>query len=59
MEDFRREYNTEKWCAPTCTLQCVHQVGILDNWRDPQKMPTEIQGAPKSGDSVGEMLRAE
>jgi MoaA/NifB/PqqE/SkfB family radical SAM enzyme len=59
MEDFRREYNTEKWCAPTCTLQCVHQVGILDNWRDPQKMPSEIQGAPKSGDSVGEMLRAE
>jgi MoaA/NifB/PqqE/SkfB family radical SAM enzyme len=59
MEDFRREYNTEKWCAPTCTLQCVHQVGILDNWRDPQKMPTEIQGARKSGDTVGEMLRAE
>jgi MoaA/NifB/PqqE/SkfB family radical SAM enzyme len=59
MEDFHREYSTEKWCAPTCTLQCVHQVGILDNWRDPQKMPTEIQGARKSGDSVGEMLRAE
>ena len=37
MEDFEREYNTEKWCAPTCTLQCVHQVGILDNWRDPPK----------------------
>jgi MoaA/NifB/PqqE/SkfB family radical SAM enzyme len=35
MKDFEREYNT-KWCAPTCTLQCVHQVGILDNWRDPQ-----------------------
>ncbi|HEX8775742.1 MAG TPA: radical SAM protein [Pyrinomonadaceae bacterium] len=39
MEDFKREYSTEKWCAPTCTLQCVHQVGILDNWRDPQKAP--------------------
>ena len=36
MEDFQREYNREKWCAPTCTIQCVHQVGILDNWRDPQ-----------------------
>jgi MoaA/NifB/PqqE/SkfB family radical SAM enzyme len=59
MEDFRREYSTEKWCAPTCTLQCVHQVGILDNWRDPQKMPTETQGVPKSGDSVGQMLRAD
>ncbi|HEX8142283.1 MAG TPA: radical SAM protein [Pyrinomonadaceae bacterium] len=39
MEDFKREYGTEKWCAPTCTLQCVHQVGILDNWRDPQTAP--------------------
>ncbi len=31
-----REYNTEKWCAPTCTIQCVHQVGHLDAWRDKQ-----------------------
>jgi MoaA/NifB/PqqE/SkfB family radical SAM enzyme len=36
MKDFEREYNREKWCAPHCTIQCVHQVGILDNWRDPQ-----------------------
>ena len=35
-EDMRREYMTEKWCAPTCTIQCVHQVGHLDAWRDPQ-----------------------
>ena len=39
MDDFDREYKSEKWCAPTCTLQCVHQVGILDNWREPQKSP--------------------
>ena len=26
-EDMEREYITEKWCAPTCTIQCVHQVG--------------------------------
>ncbi|MEZ5307975.1 MAG: radical SAM protein [Pyrinomonadaceae bacterium] len=31
-----REYHTEKWCAPSCTIQCVHQVGHLDAWRDPQ-----------------------
>jgi hypothetical protein len=37
----------------------VHQVGILDNWRDPQKMPNETQGVRKSDESVGEMLRAE
>ncbi len=35
-EDMHREYHTEKWCAPTCTIQCVHQVGHLDAWRDPQ-----------------------
>ncbi len=59
MEDFRREYNTEKWCAPTCTLQCVHQVGILDNWRDPQQAPGATHGANQSKDSVGQMLRAD
>jgi MoaA/NifB/PqqE/SkfB family radical SAM enzyme len=58
MKDFEREYSTEKWCAPTCTLQCVHQVGILDNWRDPQKMPTENHSAPERN-PVGEILRAE
>lgn len=35
-EDYDREYNTEKWCAKDCTIQCVHQVALLDNWRDPQ-----------------------
>ena len=59
MEDFKREYNTEKWCAPTCTLQCVHQVGILDNWRDPQVMPNETHGARKRDESVGHMLGAD
>jgi MoaA/NifB/PqqE/SkfB family radical SAM enzyme len=39
-----REYSTEKFCAPRCTVSCVQQVGILDNWRDPQNlkpMPTD------------------
>jgi MoaA/NifB/PqqE/SkfB family radical SAM enzyme len=59
MKDFEREYNTEKWCAPTCTLQCVHQVGILDNWRHPQKSPGEMQGASGDKESVGQMVRAD
>ena len=59
MEDFDREYKTEKWCAPTCTLQCVHQVGILDNWRDPQKTPAQMAQEQKSGKSVGEMIGAD
>jgi MoaA/NifB/PqqE/SkfB family radical SAM enzyme len=59
MEDFDREYKTEKWCAPTCTLQCVHQVGILDNWRDPQKTPAQMAEEHKSGKGVGEMIGAD
>jgi MoaA/NifB/PqqE/SkfB family radical SAM enzyme len=59
MEDFNREYTTEKWCAPTCTLQCVHQVGILDNWRDPQKTPGEVAGERARDKAVGEMLSAD
>lgn len=39
--DMDREYMTEKWCAPTCTIQCVHQVGHLDAWRDKQMTPAE------------------
>ncbi len=59
MKDFEREYNTEKWCAPTCTLQCVHQVGILDNWRHPQKAPSGTPSASGNKDSVGQMVRAD
>jgi MoaA/NifB/PqqE/SkfB family radical SAM enzyme len=33
-----REYSTEKFCAPRCTVSCVQQVSILDNWRDPQNL---------------------
>ncbi len=36
VNDIRREYLTEKGCAPHCTVSCVHQVSILDSWRAPQ-----------------------
>ncbi len=39
-EDMRREYFTEKSCAPHCTVSCVHQVSIFDNWRDAQQSAT-------------------
>jgi len=35
-EDMRREYFTEKPCAPHCTVSCVQQVAAIDFWRDPQ-----------------------
>src|ERR1700684_632221 len=36
VHDIRREYVTEKSCAPHCTVSCVHQVSIFDSWRAPQ-----------------------
>jgi MoaA/NifB/PqqE/SkfB family radical SAM enzyme len=35
--DIKREYVTEKGCAPHCTVSCVHQVSYLDFWRGKQK----------------------
>jgi MoaA/NifB/PqqE/SkfB family radical SAM enzyme len=34
--DLRREYVSEKSCAPHCTVSCVHQISIFDSWRAPQ-----------------------
>jgi MoaA/NifB/PqqE/SkfB family radical SAM enzyme len=36
VEDIRREYLTEKGCAPHCTVSCVHQVSVVDGWRGRQ-----------------------
>ena len=33
-----REFFTTKFCAPRCTVSCVQQVGMLDNWRAPQTL---------------------
>jgi len=46
-----REYSTKKFCAPRCTVSCVQQVGILDNWRDPQNlkpMPVTAPATPQA-----------
>jgi MoaA/NifB/PqqE/SkfB family radical SAM enzyme len=34
--DLRREFVTEKTCAPHCTVSCVHQISYIDHWRAPQ-----------------------
>src|SRR5271165_7077237 len=47
VSDLRREFHTEKSCAPHCTVSCVHQVSVLDAWRAPQ------WPAPASGPSNG------
>jgi MoaA/NifB/PqqE/SkfB family radical SAM enzyme len=35
-EDLKREFLTEKTCAPHCTISCVHQISHIDHWRAPQ-----------------------
>ncbi len=38
-EDLRREFHTKKPCAPRCTVSCVQQVAMIDNWRGrPQEL---------------------
>jgi MoaA/NifB/PqqE/SkfB family radical SAM enzyme len=36
-----REYYTKKTCAPRCTVSCVHQVAVLDNWRGQQNLASD------------------
>jgi len=36
IEDIRREYITEKSCAPLCTISCVHQISYFDFFRGKQ-----------------------
>jgi MoaA/NifB/PqqE/SkfB family radical SAM enzyme len=39
LADIRREYLTEKACAPHCTVSCVHYVSYFDFFRSPQTIP--------------------
>jgi hypothetical protein len=32
----KREFNTKKYCAPYCTVACVHTISGFDNWRGEQ-----------------------
>jgi len=52
--DIRREFLTEKGCAPHCTVSCVHQVSYLDFFRGPQeRVPAPPAGAaPDDGTLV-------
>jgi MoaA/NifB/PqqE/SkfB family radical SAM enzyme len=45
-EDLRAGYETEKGCAPHCTVSCVHQISLIDAWRHPQKLRLPDAAAP-------------
>jgi|SRR5580700_1491749 MoaA/NifB/PqqE/SkfB family radical SAM enzyme len=51
VEDIRREFLTEKSCAPHCTVSCVHQVSYIDHWRAPQ-----TRRAPQTSVDAGQRL---
>jgi MoaA/NifB/PqqE/SkfB family radical SAM enzyme len=42
----RREFHTSKYCAPRCTVSCVQQVAIIDNWRAPQTLKPTPMATP-------------
>jgi MoaA/NifB/PqqE/SkfB family radical SAM enzyme len=41
VEDIRREYITQKSCAPLCTVSCVHQISYFDFFRGKQTRTVE------------------
>ena len=41
VEDIRREYITQKSCAPFCTISCVHQISYFDSFRGKQTRVVE------------------
>ena len=48
VEDIRREFLTEKSCAPHCTISCAHQTSYMDHWRAPQhKAPALKERRPE------------
>ena len=50
-EDIRREYLTQKPCAPNCTISCVHSASMADFWRAPQKLKAFVPQSEPAGGS--------
>jgi MoaA/NifB/PqqE/SkfB family radical SAM enzyme len=40
--DVKREFITEKSCAPYCTVSCVHQTSLIDSWRGAQTIKSQV-----------------
>jgi len=58
IDDVRREFLTEKGCAPHCTVSCVHQISYIDHWRAPQTISS--MPAPEQIDvDVRELVQIE
>ncbi len=58
--DVKREFLTEKGCAPNCTISCVHQVSYIDHWRAPQHPDTTgggLDAAAGHGSAPAELVQ--
>jgi MoaA/NifB/PqqE/SkfB family radical SAM enzyme len=47
-DDLRREFDTVKPCAPTCTIGCVQKVSMTDHWRGPQGRQSGLDAGRES-----------
>jgi MoaA/NifB/PqqE/SkfB family radical SAM enzyme len=56
-DDIRREFLTEKGCAPRCTVACVHYTSYMDFWRAPQTFPAPPGGPQDKSDLVQLQIR--
>ena len=54
LEDVKREFLSEKSCAPNCTVSCVHQISHIDHWRAPQTMLATFEPAVRQ--DAGELV---
>jgi MoaA/NifB/PqqE/SkfB family radical SAM enzyme len=57
VEDIRREFLTEKGCAPRCTVACVHYTSYMDFWRAPQTIPAPPAAQEQKQDLVQLQIR--
>src|SRR5947199_787673 len=49
--DIRRAFVAEKYCAPHCTISCVHQLSYTDHWRAPQN-PLKKSKTPQPASAI-------
>ena len=57
VDDIRREFITEKGCAPRCTVACVHYTSYMDFWRGPQTIPAPEAAQPEKQELIQLQIR--
>jgi MoaA/NifB/PqqE/SkfB family radical SAM enzyme len=58
VQDLEREYSTVKPCAPFCTISCVHQVSMIDQFRETPRESLRRFFPPSAVHSLPVVVRA-